>query len=111
LSPGGVGESGERIDTAIWAGPGLRWAAMGPTMLFHLGAGEGGLAAFCDRYAQSFHHWWDDMGNGQIRSNTIAQLVAGVTAQARSRTWAELYARRDQMILPLLKATAPLRNG
>ena len=26
----------EDIDTAIWAGPGLRWAAMGPTMLFHL---------------------------------------------------------------------------
>ena len=36
------------IDTAIWAGPGLRWAAMGPTMLFHLGAGAGGLGAFCE---------------------------------------------------------------
>lgn len=28
------------VDKAIWAGPGLRWAAMGPHMLFHLGPGE-----------------------------------------------------------------------
>jgi len=26
----------EDIDTAMWAGPGLRWAVMGPNMLFHL---------------------------------------------------------------------------
>lgn len=25
----------EDVDKAMWAGPGLRWAAMGPTMLFH----------------------------------------------------------------------------
>ncbi len=29
-------------DRAVVAGPGIRWAAMGPTMLFHLGAGERG---------------------------------------------------------------------
>ena len=38
----------EDVDKAVWAGPGLRWAAMGPTMLFNLGAGEGGLRAFCE---------------------------------------------------------------
>ena len=31
----------EDVDKAMWAGPGLRWAAMGPNMLFHLGAGAG----------------------------------------------------------------------
>ena len=40
----------EDIDTAVWAGPGLRWGAMGPTSLFDLGAGPGGLPAFLDRY-------------------------------------------------------------
>ena len=44
----------EDIDKAMWAGPGLRWAAMGPTMLFHLGAGEGGLQAFCDHFRDTF---------------------------------------------------------
>jgi carnitine 3-dehydrogenase len=32
------------IDTAIWAGPGLRWSIMGPHLLLNLGGGEGGLA-------------------------------------------------------------------
>ena len=31
----------EDVDRAVWADPGLRWAAMGTHMLFHLGAGEG----------------------------------------------------------------------
>ena len=33
----------EDVDTAISAGPGLRWAVMGPHMTFHLGGGEGGI--------------------------------------------------------------------
>jgi carnitine 3-dehydrogenase len=45
----------EDVDRAVWAGPGLRWAAMGPTMLFHLGAGPGGIASFCERYTASFN--------------------------------------------------------
>jgi carnitine 3-dehydrogenase len=31
----------EDVDTAVWAGPGLRWAAMGPTMLFSTSARAG----------------------------------------------------------------------
>ena len=56
----------EDVDTAVWAGPGLRWGAMGPHMLFNLGAGEGGMEAFCDRYAASFHRWWDDLGEPRL---------------------------------------------
>ena len=33
----------EDVDTAISAGPGLRWAVMGPHMTFHLGGGDGGI--------------------------------------------------------------------
>ena len=33
LAANGVA-SVEDVDTAVWAGPGLRWAVMGPTMLF-----------------------------------------------------------------------------
>jgi 3-hydroxyacyl-CoA dehydrogenase len=54
------------IDTALSAGPGTRWAAMGPTMLFHLGGDDGGLTAFCERYADSFHRWWDDLGKPRL---------------------------------------------
>ena len=42
------------IDTAVSSGPWLRWAVMGPTLLFHLGGDDGGLSTFCERYADSF---------------------------------------------------------
>lgn len=100
----------EDVDTAIWAGPGLRWAAMGPTMLFHLGAGERGMAAFCERYADSFHRWWDDLGDVRLDANTVGQLVAGVSEEAGSRTRAELCEQRDQLILAMLRATSSLRG-
>ena len=29
-------------DTAVCWGPGVRWGVMGPTLLFHLGGGQGG---------------------------------------------------------------------
>ena len=98
----------EDVDTAVWAGPGLRWAAMGPTMLFHLGAGEGGLKAFCERYTDSFNRWWDDLGELHLDPALSAQLVAGMQPEA---TTTELSAKRDALITAMQKATAALRAG
>lgn len=100
----------EDIDTAIWAGPGLRWAAMGPTMLFNLGADDRGLASFCERYSESFHRWWDDLGEVKLDSNTVSLLVSGVAAEAGSRTKADLCAMRDDLIVSMLKATNSKRQ-
>ncbi|MER9470626.1 3-hydroxyacyl-CoA dehydrogenase NAD-binding domain-containing protein [Mesorhizobium sp. M0482] len=99
----------EDVDKAMWAGPGLRWAAMGPTMLFHLGAGEGGLAAFCDRYTDSFNRWWDDLGVLHLEPELAKQLVSGIAQAADGQTPADLAAHRDGLITAMLKAMAPLR--
>jgi 3-hydroxybutyryl-CoA dehydrogenase len=98
----------EDIDTAVWAGPGLRWAAMGPTMLFHLGAGKGGLAEFCERYADSFHRWWDDLGTVKLDPETSGRMVAGVAAEAKNRSWEDLCETRDELIVALLKSKMDL---
>lgn len=100
----------EDVDTAVWSGPGLRWAVMGPTMLFHLGAGEGGLADFCDRYTDSFNRWWDDLGTLRLDPDVAARLVAGVDAEAGCRSTAELSAQRDAMLSAILRATAEHRQ-
>jgi len=99
----------EDVDKAMWAGPGLRWAAMGPTMFFHLGAGEGGLAAFCERYTDSFNRWWDDLGVLHLDPAIFETLVAGVTEEANGQSPADLSARRDALIASIQKAMAPLR--
>jgi len=88
----------EDVDKAMWSGPGLRWAAMGPTMLFHLGAGEGGLADFCERYGDSFNRWWDDLGELHLDSDTAKLLVDGVNDEAGNASHAELSAKRDAMV-------------
>ena len=97
------------VDKAMWAGPGLRWAAMGPTLLFHLGAGEGGLVEFCERYGPSMNRWWDDLGQPHLDDAVAALMVAGVKEEAGGRTQAELSAKRDKLIAAMQKAAAALR--
>lgn len=97
------------VDTAVWAGPGLRWAVMGPTMLFHLGAGEGGLADFCQRYTDSFNRWWDDLGEPRLGPELADRLVDGVAEEAGIRSTAELGAERDRLLATILRATAQRR--
>lgn len=101
----------EDVDKAVWAGPGLRWSAMGPHMLFHLGAGPGGLSAFCDRYRDSFHRWWDDLGAPELTPELAAALAEGVAAEAQGRDVANASGERDALILATLQATRPLRGS
>ena len=100
----------EDVDKAVWAGPGLRWAAMGPTMLFNLGAGAGGLRAFCDHFSDTFNGWWDDLGQVQLTPEVAETLIRGVNDEARGDSPAALSARRDALILAMQKATAGLRQ-
>ncbi|HET9421790.1 MAG TPA: hypothetical protein VFO49_11680 [Nocardioides sp.] len=65
---------------------------MGPTILFHLGADEQGLATFCDRYADSFDRWWGDLGELQLDRETVERLVEGMGPIAADSTYPELVA-------------------
>lgn len=109
LVKSGVASVGD-VDKAMWAGPGLRWAAMGPTMLFNLGAGAGGLRAFCDHFEDTFNGWWDDLGTPRLDSETAEMLAQGVEAAAGGRSVAEIAADRDALILAMQKSIADLRK-
>lgn len=101
----------EDVDTAMWAGPGLRWAAMGPNLLFHLGAGPGGMAEFCNRYTDSFNTWWDDLGTPYLDASGAELLIAGVEQEAGTASTDELSQQRDKLIIAMLQATQPIRDG
>jgi 3-hydroxybutyryl-CoA dehydrogenase len=103
LIKAGVATVGD-VDKAVSAGPGLRWAGMGPTTLFHLAAGEGGIEAFCARYGASFDRWWDDLGAPRLDDALRRQLIDGIADATGGRSVAELAAERDAGLLGILKA-------
>ena len=100
----------EDIDKAMWAGPGLRWAAMGPTMLFNLGAGDGGLRAFCDHFRDTFNGWWDGLGQPHLDDDVIETLVQGVNDEANGRSPRSLAAERDALIVAMQKSLKDIRT-
>ena len=95
------------VDVAVSSGPGLRWAVMGPTQLFHLGGDDGGIATFCERYADSFHRWWDDLGEPRLDGPTVAALVDGIAQSVNGESPDDLAARRDTTLTAVIAATHP----
>jgi 3-hydroxyacyl-CoA dehydrogenase len=105
----GVATVGD-IDTAVSSGPGLRWAVMGPTLLFHLGGDDGGLATFCERYADSFNRWWDDLGDPRLDEATARRLVDGVAAETGHSNH-DLVADRDTRLTAVIAASRRSWSG
>lgn len=100
----------EDIDTAVSSGPGLRWAVMGPTLLFHLGGDDGGLAVFYERYADSFNRWWDDLGEPHLDDATAGRLIDGLSAGTAGHDVEQLAANRDALLTAVVAATHGNRN-
>jgi len=105
----GVATVGD-VDKAVASGPGLRWAVMGPTLLFHLGGDDGGLAAFCERYADSFNRWWADLGYPRLDDVTAERLVHGL-AESTQADMDTLVATRDERLAAVVAATHPVERG
>ena len=91
-------------DTAVCWGPGLRWGVMGPSMLFHLGGGEGGIQHFMDHLSGPVASWWKDLGGftdwPEGSKNTI---VDGVKKATDGRSIDELAKLRDDVLLELVQ--------
>ena len=94
------------IDTAISAGPGLRWALMGPHLTFHLAGGVGGIDHFLDQFAAPMADWWETLGKPTLTSELQERLAAGIAAETAGRSIAELATWRDLFLVDLLALKA-----
>lgn len=92
------------VDTAISAGPGMRWAVMGPHMLLNLGGGPAGIKAYCEQFRDSYALWWDDLGEPELNQATIGKLVDGLREEIGSRDYDALRRERDAKLVALLSA-------
>ena len=92
----------DEIDRIVANGPGLRWSIYGPTKLFSLAGGEGGLTSFVDHLGPSFESWWTDSGEVQLDQKTL-HLLQEYDGQTTSLDRAALRASRDAFLGQILK--------
>jgi len=91
-------------DAAIAYGPGLRWALMGPSLIFHLAGGEGGMRHFMDHIvAGPMQSWMDDLGKPRLNAKTKQKIIDGVAEEAAGRSIADLQRWRDRKLIEILK--------
>lgn len=101
----------EDIDKTIWAGPGLRYALMGPLTVYHLGGGEGGTRYFIDHLGAALTQWWEDMNTWtRIPEGAADVLEKGVVEAMKGKSIAEMCAWRDKKLVELLKVTDVANN-
>lgn len=100
----------EEIDTAITAGPGLRWAIMGPCLTFHLAGGDGGMAHMLDHFGPCLEAPWTRLQAPPLTTALRERMVDGCTREAAGRSIAELVRERDAGLVTILKALAGPRD-
>ena len=94
----------EDVDKAVSAGPGLRWAVMGPHMIYNLGGGEGGMDHFIDHFGPAVKVWWDSLATWtSLPPEAKGLLVDGLKAEMGDRTISDLNRWRDEKFIQLLK--------
>lgn len=91
------------VDAAVTAGPGLRWAIMGPNLIFHLGGGPGGMAHFMEHLSGPFTSWWEDLGEPRLTPELKQTLIEGTKAEAGEQSIEALARRRDEALVGILK--------
>ena len=101
----------EDIDRAIVHGPGLRWAFLGPNLVYHLGGGDGGYAHYLDHLGPSQETRWKDLGEAALSDETKEKLINGLTETLGEASMTDLRAKRDAALIGLLKLKKDLHGS
>lgn len=101
----------EDVDKAVTFGPGLRWAAMGPHLLYDLGGGRDGIVGHVEHLAAVKEGMLRDLATWtEFPAETGAALAAGLAEEKGTRTYDELVAERDALLVACLRARHGLRD-
>ena len=99
------------VDKAVSYGPGLRWAAMGPHLLYDLGGGQEGIVGHVEHLAAVKEGMLRDLATWTtFPPETGAVLAAGLAEEKGARSYDELVAERDALLVAYLRAEHELRD-
>jgi carnitine 3-dehydrogenase len=96
----GVATTGE-LDESIIYGPGLRWAAMGTNMIYHLAGGEAGMRHMLAQFGPALKWPWTKLEAPELTEGLIDKMVEGTQAQAAGRSIRELERLRDDYLVAI----------
>ena len=94
----GVATTGE-LDESIVYGPGLRWAAMGTNLIYHLAGGESGMRHMLAQFGPCLKWPWTKLEAPELTDTLIDRMVEGTLAQAAGRSIRELERLRDDSLV------------
>jgi 3-hydroxyacyl-CoA dehydrogenase len=92
------------IDRAVSLGPGLGWAAAGPHLTYHLGAGDGGVKGFLENLLVSFEGWWGTLAQWTKLEPEQVQALTSQIERAYGANLESIGDARDRRLAAILQA-------
>jgi carnitine 3-dehydrogenase len=92
------------IEAAVTEGLGARWAVCGPTAIFHLAGGDGGLGKFFDDLGPEVERWWADLGAPVLSDTVRKALIDGIEEATGGAPVETLAKRRDRHVADMIAA-------
>src|SRR6202142_3053663 len=106
----GVATTGE-LDESIIYGPGLRWAAMGTNLIYHLAGGESGMRHMLAQFGPCLKWPWTKLEAPELSEALIDRMVEGTQAQAAGLSIRELERLRDDSLVAVQQVLRQTNMG
>jgi carnitine 3-dehydrogenase len=106
----GVATTGE-LDESIIYGPGLRWAAMGTNLIYHLAGGEPGMRHMLRQFGPCLKWPWTKLEAPELTEELIDKMVEGTQAQAAGRSIREIERLRDDYLVAIQQVLRQFNIG
>jgi carnitine 3-dehydrogenase len=97
-----IGSTGD-IDDSVVFSAGMRWAFMGSFLTYHLAGGPGGMRDFMKQFDPTLELPWTDLKFPKWNDPLEQRLIEGTEAQAAGRTVAQLEAKRNAILVDMMK--------
>lgn len=94
----------EDVDRAVSVGPGLTWAAAGPHLAQHLGAGDWDVEVFLSQQLGVYEEIWKSLAEWKVLPQEEQKKLSRAIVRAYSKYIVELREARDQRLVRLLEA-------